>query len=235
MQSLHSKRTPFRLSLSLASTVLLAACAGQPGDEMESAAAGAVPSDIASVTSALSNCPTHLSGVTTSGSCYCPPLSSFGSLWGTGVYTSDSHLCTAAVHSGVISASAGGNVSYTILPGRDAYCGSTHHGVSSSNYGSFGGSYSVGGTDLRPIERESVTHTYTAHTVGTSTTTQYGVGTSCMAKPVSIVYVSDNDGELLALGADGARVVLDDNWLPYFDSYTPLSTTRTDCPSVCPN
>ncbi|WP_395852547.1 LCCL domain-containing protein [Cystobacter fuscus] len=201
----------------------------------EDAAAGAVPSDIASVTNALSTCPTNLQGVTTSGACYCPPQSSFGSLWGTGVYTSDSHLCTAAVHSGVISASAGGDISYTILPGRDAYCGSTQNGAASNSYGSYGASYSVGGAELPLIQRESLSHTYTARNVGSNTLRTFSAGTSCMAKPVSIVFVSDNDGDLVAIGADGQRVVLDSAWLPNWDSYSPVSTTRTDCPAVCPN
>ncbi|WNG35213.1 hypothetical protein F0U61_17270 [Archangium violaceum] len=323
MRSLRSNRAPFRLHVSLAATVFLAACAGQPSDETGTAAgavaatpgacsggeksqaerqktvalaceqavsdvsrcladprscldalstqggechtaleelacestdsreeqvqwanrlkeqiarASAGPSDISSVTGALSaNCPSNLSNATTSGSCYCPPLSSFGSLWGTGVYTSDSHLCTAAVHSGVISASVGGEVSYTLLPGRSAYCKSTQNGVTSSSYGSYSSSFSVGGAELPMVAKESVSHAYTARNVSGNYIRSFTAGASCLVKPVSIVYVSDNDGDLLAIGGDGTRVVIDGAWLPNWDSYSPVSTTRTDCPSSCPN
>jgi hypothetical protein len=315
MSFLHSNRAPFRLHVSLAATLFLAACGGQPSEVKEGAAPaaprsscsgaqksqgerqkavviaceqavaevsgcledarscleslatqegachtalselacersdsadsepkeqlahdGVEPSDISRVTSALAgNCPSNLVGVTTSGSCYCPPLSTFGSLWGTGVYTSDSHLCSAAVHSGVISASTGGDVSYTLLAGRSAYCGSTQNGVVSRTYGSWSASYSVGGVEIVPVvTRESVSHRYTARRVGTESISTFTAGASCLIKPVTIAYVSDNDGDLLAIGGDGTRVVIDGAWLPNWDSYSPISTTRTDCAATCP-
>jgi LCCL domain len=289
MQSLHSNRAPFRFHVSLAATLFLAACGGQPSKVKEGAAcSGGEKSqgerqkatviacelatqeeacqtaleelacessdsrnpepkeqlahddvgqpDLSSVTSALAgNCPSTLSGVTTSGSCYCPPMTTFGSLWGTGVYTSDSHLCTAAVHSGVISASTGGDVSYTMFPGRSAYCGSTRNGVTSRTYGSYSASYSVGGAEIVPVvTKESVSHAYSARHISTNTTRTFTAGAGCLLKPVSIVYVSDNDGDLLAVGADGTRVVIDSAWLPNWDSYSPISTARTDCAATCP-
>jgi len=177
------------------------------------------------------NCPGNLYGVTTSGSCYCPPLTGFGNIWGTGVYTNDSHLCTAAVHSGVITASAGGEVSYTILPGRSPYCGSTQNGVTSNSYGSWGASYSVGGAERALVQMESVSHTYHARRVGSDTLLTFTQGSACLASPVSVIYVNDNDGDLLAVGNDGTRQVLDAAWLPTWDSYSPISTTRTACAS----
>jgi hypothetical protein len=191
--------------------------------------------DANTVKALTGNCPSSLVGVTQPGSCYCPPMTSFGSVWGTGVYTNDSHLCTAAVHSGIISASTGGTVSYTLLPGRSAYCGSTRNGVSSSSYGSWSTSYSVGGEELPMVAREWVSHTYSARHISSNTTFQYTRNSSCLASPVSVVYVSDNDGDLLAVGADGARQVIDGAWLPVWDSYSPISTTRTACASVCPS
>jgi len=70
-----------------------------------------------------------------------------GSLWGTGVYTDDSDLSAAAVHSGVLLPGRSGTVKVTILPGQSGYTGSTAHNVTSNSYGSFPGSYSVAAPD----------------------------------------------------------------------------------------
>jgi len=71
----------------------------------------------------------------------CTPGGTVGSVWGTGVYTDDSSVCTAAVHAGLITLAAGGTVTIEIRAGQDAYVGSTQHGVTSSDYGSWDGSY----------------------------------------------------------------------------------------------
>ncbi len=67
-----------------------------------------------------------------------------GSVWGTDVYTDDSSLATAAVHAGVLAEGENGVVIVTILPGRSGYTGSTRNGVTTYDYGSWHGSYSVG-------------------------------------------------------------------------------------------
>jgi len=67
----------------------------------------------------------------------------WGSLFGTGVYTDDSHLGTAAVHAGVLAEGETGVVKVTILPGQEGYSGSTANGVTSASYGAWAGSYSV--------------------------------------------------------------------------------------------
>ncbi|MFO7627391.1 MAG: LCCL domain-containing protein [Candidatus Fermentibacteraceae bacterium] len=67
-----------------------------------------------------------------------------GSVWGTDVYTDDSSLATAAVHSGILANGESGIVVVTILPGRSDYNGSTRNGVTSYSYGNWYGSYSVG-------------------------------------------------------------------------------------------
>jgi hypothetical protein len=64
-----------------------------------------------------------------------------GSAWGTGTYTDDSSVCTAAVHAGLITVEEGGTVVIEIAPGQSSYRGSTAHGVSSGDYGSFEGSF----------------------------------------------------------------------------------------------
>jgi hypothetical protein len=72
----------------------------------------------------------------------CPAPGTIGSVYGTGIYTDDSRVCSAAVHAGLITLASGGKVTIKILPGRASYRGSTRHGVTSSSYGAWTGSYS---------------------------------------------------------------------------------------------
>ena len=72
----------------------------------------------------------------------CPAAGTIGSVYGTGVYTDDSRVCSAAVHAGLITLASGGKVTIKILPGRASYLGSTRHGVTSSSYAAWSGSYS---------------------------------------------------------------------------------------------
>lgn len=64
-----------------------------------------------------------------------------GRLWGTGVYTDDSSVCTAAVHAGLITPEQGGRVIIEIRPGAASYQGSSRYGVTSRDYGAFAGSF----------------------------------------------------------------------------------------------
>jgi len=60
-----------------------------------------------------------------------------GALWGTGIYTTDSQLSAAAVHSGALKAGQTGIVSVKIVPGLPQYAGSVNNGVNSFGYGAF--------------------------------------------------------------------------------------------------
>ena len=71
----------------------------------------------------------------------CPPNGSVGSIWGTNIYTTDSHLCTAAVHAGLITVREGGEVVIRFTPGQGSYAASNRNGVSSHSYGSWGSSF----------------------------------------------------------------------------------------------
>jgi len=74
------------------------------------------------------------------------PASPGGSVWGSDIYTDDSGVCIAAIHAGVIG-TGGGTVTIEIREGRASYSGSTRNGVSSANYGQWGGSFVfVGGS-----------------------------------------------------------------------------------------
>ena len=62
-------------------------------------------------------------------------------VWGSGPYSDDSSICSAAVHAGRISAARGGRVRIEIVGGRSSYRGSSRHGVESLDYGSWPGSF----------------------------------------------------------------------------------------------
>ena len=66
-----------------------------------------------------------------------------GSVWGTDIYTADSRLAAVAVHAGVLRIGMRGVVKVTILPSQSLYRGSMRHGVTSSDYNSYPGSYKV--------------------------------------------------------------------------------------------
>lgn len=80
----------------------------------------------------------------------CPPGGSSASLWGTGEYTHDSSICTAAVHAGRITFAGGGAITIELRPGRSSYVGSTQNGVTSSSYGSWSCSFAVVGPACPP-------------------------------------------------------------------------------------
>lgn len=71
----------------------------------------------------------------------CPAGGALGAVWGTDTYTDDSAVCTAALHAGLVSLTAGGSATIEIRPGAAAYTGSARNGVTSSSYGSFSGSF----------------------------------------------------------------------------------------------
>lgn len=92
-------------------------------------------------------CPANmiaLRGTTAPLVCVCPPNIAFATVWGDQTaYTDDSHICTAAVHAGVVSAGEGGTVSVAPRPGRESYPASTTNGVTTLQYGNWQASYAV--------------------------------------------------------------------------------------------
>ena len=64
-------------------------------------------------------------------------------VWGTGIYTNDSDIATAAVHAGLITSGQTAVISVTPLPGQSSYTGSTANGVTTYSYGYWGGSISL--------------------------------------------------------------------------------------------
>ncbi|MFT6100111.1 MAG: YD repeat-containing protein, partial [Arenicella sp.] len=73
----------------------------------------------------------------------CPPGLSQATVYGTGIYTYDSSLCSAAVHQGLITFALGGEVVVEMLGGQPSYSGTTANGVTSYSYTSYGGSFTL--------------------------------------------------------------------------------------------
>jgi hypothetical protein len=70
----------------------------------------------------------------------CPAGCKADNVVGTDDYTSDSPVCAAAVHAGMISG-RGGEVTVMVEPGRPAYRGSKRNGVQSRDWGAYRGSF----------------------------------------------------------------------------------------------
>ncbi|MCU0463833.1 MAG: LCCL domain-containing protein [Anaerolineae bacterium] len=66
-----------------------------------------------------------------------------GSVWGTDIYTDDSSVCLAAAHAGSISLEVGGLVLVSMSEGLESYTGSEANGITSSDYGTWGNSFST--------------------------------------------------------------------------------------------
>ena len=73
----------------------------------------------------------------------CPAGGPLGRAWGTGAYTDDSSICTAAVHAGKLDMIAGGVITLEMQAGAASYLGSTAFGVTTSDYGAWTCSFAV--------------------------------------------------------------------------------------------
>ena len=71
----------------------------------------------------------------------CPQDGQARGVWGSGVYTDDSSICTAAVHSGLITFGFGGLVAIQIARGLDEYTGSVQNGIETRDFGEWDGSF----------------------------------------------------------------------------------------------
>jgi hypothetical protein len=67
----------------------------------------------------------------------CPSSGSIGTVWGSGPYTSDSSVCTAAVHAGLITLDGGGRVVIKMQVGAASYDGTTQHDIVTTAYDAF--------------------------------------------------------------------------------------------------
>jgi LCCL domain len=85
----------------------------------------------------------------------CSPGGTAGSVWGSDIYTSDSSICTAAVHSGLINYQEGGTVTIELRPGRSIYGCSERNGVVTSPFGSYQHSFVFKTPNTETVVREA--------------------------------------------------------------------------------
>ncbi|MFK8183193.1 MAG: LCCL domain-containing protein [Phormidesmis sp.] len=64
-----------------------------------------------------------------------PKSVTISKIYGTGLYTAGSSICSAAVHTELLSAREGGNVRIQILGPQEFFNGTERNGVSSRKYG----------------------------------------------------------------------------------------------------
>ncbi len=74
--------------------------------------------------------------------CKCQAGFAQGSVWGNGPYTTDSNICTAALHSGAIGTGEG-IIQVIRRPGQASYQGSTSNGITTHKWGSYDSSFDV--------------------------------------------------------------------------------------------
>jgi hypothetical protein len=85
----------------------------------------------------------------------CSPGGTAHSVWGSDIYTADSSICTAGVHSGLISFQQGGTVTIEVRPGRTIYGCSERNGVTTSSYGAYGQSFVFRTSNTEAVVREA--------------------------------------------------------------------------------
>ncbi len=75
----------------------------------------------------------------------CPADAGGRPVYGTGTYTTDSDICSAALHAGAVLPGKGGKVRLLTSPGCQLYRGSASHGINSARWGAYGASFFFAG------------------------------------------------------------------------------------------
>lgn len=86
---------------------------------------------------------------------FCPPNGEGNSIWGTYIYTADSSICKAAVHTGLFNARTGGNVRVRVKSGQSYYLPSLRNSIKSSEYGYYSKSFVF----LNPTDSSEISST----------------------------------------------------------------------------
>ncbi|CAH0237992.1 LCCL domain-containing protein [Roseomonas sp. CECT 9278] len=106
---------------------------------------------LAGTASAQAPCPPTFEGRTAALTCTCSAeAAQSGAVWGSGIYTSDSRICRAAVHAGVIPAS-GGPVGVEPAPGRQSYDSERQNGITTQAFGPWRSSFTFGMPTVAPM------------------------------------------------------------------------------------
>jgi len=123
----------------------------------------------------------------------CAPGGGFATVWGTGTYTSDSSICTAAVHYGWITPERGGRVSFQQVPGLQSYEGSSQYGVSTFDYGSWSSSFQITSAVALPSGGETMTWDASPDSLGVAENIGQSFSYACPlhAGPVGAIWGSD--------------------------------------------
>jgi len=85
----------------------------------------------------------------------CSPGGTAHSVWGSDIYTADSSICTAGVHSGLITYQQGGAVTVELRPGRAIYGCSERNGVTTSPFGPYQHSFVFKTPNTEALVREA--------------------------------------------------------------------------------
>ncbi len=89
---------------------------------------------------------------------YCQAASEnliYSPIWGTNIYTVNSDICTTAVHSGMIVAQQGGEVTIELLKGQKFYTGSHKNNITSQDYRESNISFSFVGEKITQTEKST--------------------------------------------------------------------------------
>jgi hypothetical protein len=89
----------------------------------------------------------------------CSPGGTAHSVWGSDIYTADSSICTAGVHSGLITFQQGGTLTVELRPGRNIYGCSERNGVTTSPYGPYQHSFVFKTPNTEAVVREAEAQT----------------------------------------------------------------------------
>jgi hypothetical protein len=73
----------------------------------------------------------------------CPGGGPAAVVWGSDIYTDDSSVCTAAVHSGAITLLEGGEVVIEIREGQSSYRATTANGITTEPWDAWDGSFVI--------------------------------------------------------------------------------------------
>lgn len=85
----------------------------------------------------------------------CSPGGTAHSVWGSDIYTADSSICTAGVHSGLITFQQGGTITIELRPARPIYGCSERNGVTTSPYGFYLRSFVFKTPNTEAVVREA--------------------------------------------------------------------------------
>ncbi|XP_078696647.1 uncharacterized protein LOC144924874 isoform X12 [Branchiostoma floridae x Branchiostoma belcheri] len=147
----------------------------------------------------------------------CPPGCTSGNIWGTGIYTSDSRVCQAAIHDGRIT-EIGGRVTVYLWSGQQSYQGSTQNGITSQSYGDWTSSFA-----FRPEQTTTLPVTTT-----TLPTKRPEATTTTQGQPIPVTTTLANNSTSQANSTNASLTT------PPLTTTTPTTFHTTTTQSECP-